>query len=69
MGDKLKPDGRIVTSSAVVDGPFVEMKELIGGYMILAADDYEGAVAVARACPAIEAPGVSFEIRELVGYR
>jgi hypothetical protein len=69
MGDKLKSDGRIVSASGVVDGPFVELKELIGGYMIVAGDDYDAAIAVVRACPAIESPGVSFEIRELVGYR
>jgi len=69
MGDKLEGSGRVLSASGVVDGPFVEVKEVIGGYMIVAADDYDGAVAVVRACPAIESPGVSFEIRQLVGYR
>jgi hypothetical protein len=69
MGDKLKPDGRVVSASGVVDGPFVEVKELIGGYMMVSADDYDGAIAVVRACPALDSPGVTMEIRELVGYR
>lgn len=69
MGDKLKPGGRVLSASGAVDGPFVEVKEVIGGYMIVSADDYDGAVAVVRACPAIEAPGVTMEIRELVGHR
>jgi hypothetical protein len=33
MGDKLKPSGRLVTASGVADGPFVEAKEVIGGYI------------------------------------
>jgi hypothetical protein len=37
--------------------------------MIVSADDYAGAIAVVRACPALESPGVTMEIRELVGYR
>ena len=69
MGDKRKPGGRVVSASGAVDGPFVEVKEVIGGYMIVSADDYDGAIAVIRACPALESPGVTMEIRELVGYR
>lgn len=46
--------------------PFVESKELVGGYMILEADDYEGAVEVMQGCPGASAPGGSFEIRELM---
>jgi hypothetical protein len=69
MGDKLTSEGRVVTASAVSDGPFVEAKEVIGGYMVVAADDFEGAVEVVRACPAVHMPGVSLEIREMAGAR
>jgi len=69
MGNKLKSDGRVVTSSGVADGPFVEAKEVVGGYMIVSADDYDGALAVVRACPAMQMPGVAMEIREMVGTR
>jgi hypothetical protein len=69
MGDKLEAEGRVVTLSGVVDGPFVEAKEVVGGYMIVSADDYDGAVKVARACPAVHAPGVSLEIREMSGAK
>jgi hypothetical protein len=69
MGDKLKSEGRVVTASGVADGPFVEAKEVIGGYMIVAAENYDGAVEVVRACPAVHAPGVSLEIRELSGAK
>jgi hypothetical protein len=69
MGDKLKSEGRVVTASGVADGPFVEAKEVVGGYMIVSAEDYDGAVEVVRACPAVHAPGVSLEIRELSGAK
>ena len=69
MGDKLKSEGRVVTASGVADGPFVEAKEVVGGYMIVSAENYDGAVEVVRACPAVHTPGVSLEIRELSGAK
>lgn len=68
-GDKLESGGRVVTAAGVADGPFVEAKELVGGYMIVAADDYDGAVAVVKACPASRMPGAALEIRALSGAR
>jgi hypothetical protein len=67
MGDKLGAEGRVVTASGVTDGPFVETKEVVGGFMIVSAENLEGAVEVVRACPAVEMPGVSLEIREMAG--
>lgn len=67
MGGKLKPGGKVVTTAGVTDGPFVEAKEIIGGFMIVSADDYEGAVEVARGCPGVVSPGSSVEIREISG--
>ena len=69
MGDKLKSEGRIVSASGVADGPFVEAKELVGGFMIVSAKDIDAAVEVVRACPAVHAPGVSMEIREMSGAK
>jgi len=69
MGDKLKSEGRLVTASGVADGPFVEAKEVVGGYMIVSAENYDGAVEVVRASPAVHAPGASLEIREMAGAK
>lgn len=69
MGDKLKSEGRVVTASGVADGPFVEAKEVVGGYMIVSAENHDEAVEVVRACPAVQAPGASLEIRELAGAK
>ena len=67
MGDKLNSGGRMVTASGVADGPFIEAKEVVGGFMIVGAEDFDGAVEVVRACPAVNMPGVSLEIREMTG--
>jgi hypothetical protein len=67
MGGQLKPGGKIVNTSGVTDGPFVETKEIIGGYMVVAADSYDRAVEVATGCPGVMRPGKSLEIREIAG--
>lgn len=36
----------------VLDGPFAEAKEMIGGYFILTCSTFDEAVAIARECPA-----------------
>ena len=63
-GDGLKPSGRLLDSGLVTDGPYVEAKEVIVGFAVIQADDYDAAVAVARDCP----PGHAIEIREIAGY-
>jgi hypothetical protein len=58
-------DGKLVTDPANADGPFVEVKELVGGYMIVEADDLEGAMEVARECPGLVRPGSGCEVIEI----
>jgi len=67
MGGKLKAGGKILTASGVTDGPFVEAKEIIGGFMIVAAESYDRALEVAREMPVPMTPGSSIEIREVAG--
>jgi hypothetical protein len=35
----------------IVDGPYIETKEVIGGYIVLRAANYAEAVDLARDCP------------------
>jgi len=65
MGGKLMPGGKILSSAGVTDGPFVEVKEVVGGFMIIAADSWELALEVAKASPGLMSPGSSIEVREL----
>src|SRR5258708_19077387 len=64
MGGKLKSGGKIVTSESATDGPFVEAKEVIGGYMIVSAGSMEQAMEGARQSPRVAIPGASVENRE-----
>ena len=53
----------------VFDGPYSETKEVIGGYFIVEANDYDDAVALAEGCPALFLGGC-VEVRALdSGYR
>jgi hypothetical protein len=67
MGGKLTPGGKILTASGVTDGPFVEAKEIVGGFMIVSAESYDRALEVARESPGLMGPGSSIEIREMAG--
>ena len=50
-------------SATVTDGPYSEAKEVVGGFFMLEAANYEEAVALSRDCPhlrfgAVEVPEV-----------
>jgi len=64
MGGKLG-SGKVVTSEGATDGPFVEAKEVVGGFMIVSAESLEEALEVARECPGVVMPGSSVEVREI----
>jgi hypothetical protein len=49
--------------STMVDGPFTESKEMVGGYFLVDCKTKEEAVAIARDCPAIE--WATVEVREI----
>lgn len=55
------PDGEL----SVVDGPFVELKEYLGGFLRLECDDMNEAVAVASGWPGIM-HGAVVEVRPVV---
>jgi hypothetical protein len=66
MGGKLTSGGKMVTTSGVTDGPFVEVKEVVGGYMFVTAESVERAIQVASEMPMLM-PGSTIEIREVAG--
>ena len=49
-------------SARVLDGPFTESKEMIGGFFLLDCATYEQALELARECPAAE--WATVEVRE-----
>jgi len=56
-------DGRTLTT----DGPFVAVKEALGGYLFLEADDLDAAIELASRIPAARMGG-AVEVRPLVEY-
>ncbi len=64
MGGKLG-GGKVVTSERTIDGPFVEAKEVVGGFMIVEAESMDEAIEVARESPGVAMPGSSVEVREI----
>lgn len=46
----------------IVDGPFAESKEMVGGFFLLECDTMEQALAIAADCPAAE--WATVEVRE-----
>ena len=47
---------------SLLDGPFSESKEMVGGYFLLTCDDRAQAIAIAGECPAAE--WATVEVRE-----
>jgi hypothetical protein len=47
------------------DGPYIEIKELIGGYMIVSADSLDEAGRIARECPGLVRPGSGVHVLEI----
>ena len=48
----------------VIDGPYSETKEILGGYYVIAADSYDQAIDRARDCPHLEYGG-AIEVRQV----
>ena len=56
-------DGKTLTT----DGPFVEIKEAIGGYLLFEADDLDAAIELAARIPAARMGG-AIEVRPIVEW-
>ncbi len=75
-GAELQPASTATTVKAaenggqpvVVDGPFTEAKENIGGFSIIDVPDLDAAIALARSWPSLTFPGVAVEIRPIVDH-
>jgi hypothetical protein len=52
--------------TVVVDGPFNEAKEIIGGFSVIDVADMDAAIAMTKTWPRLGIPGVAVEIRPMV---
>jgi hypothetical protein len=66
-GQALEPKSTVISSKAgrvIADGPFAESKEAIGGYLLIQAESFDEAVAIAKTNPGL-AYGSTIEVRQI----
>ncbi len=65
--NRLSSDGSKIlkANSVITDGPYAEVKEIVGGYLIVKAADINEAIKLAEGCP-ILAIGGNVEVREVI---
>ena len=67
-GEPLQPGGKLVAGDAgksVTDGPYTEGKEVVGGFFIVNANDYDEAVSYAKGFPDFGLGG-SVQVRQVM---
>ncbi len=66
-GQPLEREGKIVQggSKTVIDGPFAESKDVVGGFTIIQADTIDQAAEIAKGCPILEVGG-DVEVRPVM---
>jgi hypothetical protein len=65
-GHPLQRTGKVVSGKqkVVIDGPFAEAKDLVGGYTLIEANDLDHAAELSKGCPILEVGG-SVEVRQI----
>jgi hypothetical protein len=64
-GSRLFPEGKVMRPAHVVtDGPYMEIKEVIGGFSVVRAGSLDEATEMAKGCPILQKGG-TVEIREV----
>jgi hypothetical protein len=57
---------KTVRSSGVTDGPFIETKEVLGGYSLIDADSMDEAVEIAKTWPGVDRGWITIELRPVL---
>ncbi|MEO6723297.1 MAG: YciI family protein [Ferruginibacter sp.] len=64
--NRLYPEGKTLKpGNVIMDGPYAEVKEMIGGYLIVNAASLDEAVEMARSCPGLVYGG-NVEVRTVM---
>ena len=66
-GQPLERTGKVVRGQqkSVTDGPYLEAKDLVGGFTLVEARDIDQAVELSRGCPILDGGG-SVEVRPVM---
>jgi hypothetical protein len=65
--DRLEDGGKVLRNprgTSVTDGPFAEAKEIVGGFVIVSADNLAQAAELGKGCPGLEY-GYNVEVRPI----
>ncbi|WP_343672099.1 YciI family protein [Chitinophaga sp.] len=67
-GNRLRPEGAVIKPGKIVtDGPYADIKESIGGFIVVKAEDLNAATEMGKGCPVLNAPwNGSVEVRMLI---
>jgi hypothetical protein len=57
---------KTVRGTGVTDGPFMETKEVLGGYSVLDTDSYDEAVEISKTWPGVDRGWITIELRPIV---
>jgi hypothetical protein len=57
---------KTIRGSSVTDGPFIETKEVLGGYSVIDAETYDEAVDVAKSWPGVDRGLITIELRPVL---
>jgi len=69
-GDALRIAGSYVNKSQVLsDGPFIEAKEGISGFIFMEASDMQDAISLAQKCSFVQRGDMAIEIRPLMDVK
>jgi hypothetical protein len=63
QGKRIRVAGK---SQQITDGPFTEIKELIGGYFMMQANSFDEVMEWMKRCPGLREDGAELEIRRLI---
>lgn len=67
-GEPLAITGRYVNKDQVVsDGPFIESKEGVSGYLLINAENLDQAASFAQTCPLVMRGSMVIEVRPIIG--
>jgi hypothetical protein len=67
--DALQNSGKLVRQAGqvITDGPYVESKELVSGYLLCTAANMDQAIEDSKGCPIFEMDG-TVEVRQIMDY-
>jgi hypothetical protein len=64
--NRLLPEGKTIRQGKIIsDGPYMEVKEMIGGYLIVKANSIDEAMEMAKGCPNLTYGG-NVEVRAVM---